>query len=74
MEIWNSERAVNLFYLNQKDIELDSRCAICNNFVQCRHFKGVCWKMVIMAYGNDKWNYPDPACPKSPNPNIEFYY
>lgn len=74
MEIWNSERAVNLFYLNQKDIELDSICAICNNFVQCRHFKGVCWKMVIMAYGNDKWSYPDPACPKSPKPNIAFYY
>ena len=74
MEIWNSKRAVNLFYLNQNDIRTDSTCAMCNNFTQCRHFKGVCWKMVIMAFGKDKWSYPDPACPKSPNPKIDFYY
>lgn len=74
MEIWNSDRATNLFYLNQKDLETDSTCSICDNFIQCRHFKGVCWKMVIMAYGNNKWSESDPSCPKSPNPKIEFYY
>lgn len=74
MEIWNSERAFNLYYLNQRDLETDSICAICNNFTQCRHFKGVCWKMVIMAYGKDKWSSPDPSCPRSPNPKIDFYY
>lgn len=74
MEVWNSEKAKGLFYLSQKDIAADSICKTCNNFIQCRHFKGVCWKMVIMAFGKEKWYYPDPACPKSSHPTTIFYY
>jgi hypothetical protein len=74
MEIWKSEKAMSLFYLSQNDINNESVCAKCNNFINCRHFKGVCWKMVIMAYGGNKWDYPDPSCPMSPKPGIEFYY
>jgi len=73
-DIWNSEKAKKLFYIDKKDIPDDSICKKCNNFVQCRHTKGVCWKMVIMAYGKEKWYYPDPSCPESPHPTINFCY
>lgn len=73
-EIWNSEKAKKLFYVSQSEFSPDSTCKMCDSFVQCRHFKGVCWKMVIMAYGKEKWFYPDPSCPKSPQPNETFYY
>lgn len=73
-EIWDSEKAKKLFYVSQTDFSSDSKCKMCDSFVQCRHFKGVCWKMVIMAYGKEKWFYPDPSCPKSPYPNEIFYY
>ena len=74
LNIWTSEKARNLFYMSQKDFTQESNCKTCKNLTQCRHTKGVCWKMVIMAYGQDKWDYPDPSCPISPDPNVEFYY
>lgn len=73
-EIWNSNKAINLFYLDQTKISNNSTCHKCAEFLQCRHYKGICWKMVIMAYGQEKWDYPDPSCPKSPQPNTVFYY
>lgn len=73
-EIWNSHKAIKLFYLEQTELSDSSICFKCDEFLQCRHDKGVCWKMVIMAYGQDKWDYPDPICPKSPQPKNIFYY
>jgi len=66
MEMWQSEKATKLFYLDKSMINEDSNCKKCDEFIQCRHKKGVCWKMVIMAYGEEKWDYPDPKCPYSP--------
>ncbi len=73
-EIWDSTKAKSLFYLNQADVSLDSICKKCSEFTQCRHYKGVCWKMVTMAFGQNRWDYPDPSCPKAPKPDISFYY
>lgn len=66
MEMWQSEKSTKLFYLDNSMISEDSNCKECNEFSQCRHNKGVCWKMVIMAYGKEKWDYPDPKCSHSP--------
>jgi radical SAM protein with 4Fe4S-binding SPASM domain len=66
MEMWQSEKATKLFYLDNSMINEDSNCKKCNEFSQCRHKKGVCWKVVIIAYGKEKWDYPDPKCPYSP--------
>lgn len=66
-EIWNGDRALSLF---EKAIVLDSAsvCRTCDSWDACRKGAGVCWKTILMAYGQDNWNYPDPRCPKSPPP------
>lgn len=73
-EIWNSEKARALFFINQEDLNPISGCAECKIFSECRHDKGVCWKMITMAYGMDNWDYPDPSCPLSNNYVRDFSY
>lgn len=65
-EIWNSPKAHSLFYLNQSDISKDSPCSICKDFKDCHSYKHVCWRDVILAYGSNNWDFPDPFCPLAP--------
>lgn len=67
MEIWNSQKAKDLFYLQQDTIQTSSPCATCEDFKECRKYKHVCWRDTILAYGKDKWDYPDILCPKAPH-------
>lgn len=62
LDIWNSDKALGLFYLSQEKIRKDSKCSQCKIFEKCRYGKGICWKSVIGVYGADKWEYPDPLC------------
>jgi radical SAM protein with 4Fe4S-binding SPASM domain len=73
MEIWNSEKAKNLFFVQNDYFSNQSNCYSCNKLRDCRLNKGVCWKMVIMAYGDEHWDYPDPRCPEAPIPYNKFY-
>lgn len=73
-KIWDSPKALSLFYIGQNNVNTESNCARCNIFDKCRHNKGVCWKMVTMAYGQDNWDFPDPSCPNSNNYMREFSY
>lgn len=73
-EIWNSPKARSLFYIKQEDLNKSSNCTKCSIFSNCRHNKGVCWKMVTMAYGFDNWDFPDPSCPNSNEYIKEFTY
>ncbi|MGM9759937.1 MAG: SPASM domain-containing protein, partial [Parabacteroides sp.] len=66
MEIWNSQKAKDLFFLRQDGIQESSPCKHCKDFTDCRKFKHVCWRDTILAYGTDKWDYPDPSCPSAP--------
>lgn len=67
-EIWTSEKARNLYEIKKEDFSTDSICATCEKFNECRNIKQICYRDVIKAYGEDKWYYPDPNCPKAPNP------
>ena len=70
-----------LLYLNNvlcKKTEMtkigeESVCKSCEQFEACHKINGVCWKQVIIAYGYDKWDYPDPRCPKAPKPVRRFW-
>lgn len=73
LEIWNSEKAKKLFFVQNDYFSKQSGCYSCKKIPDCRHNKGVCWKMVIMAYGDEHWDYPDPRCPKAPLPYNKFY-
>lgn len=64
-DIWQSEKAVGLYHLQNSDFPADSACADCKILTQCRTGQGVCWKLVLAAYGMDKPLYPDPRCPQS---------
>jgi radical SAM protein with 4Fe4S-binding SPASM domain len=72
-EIWDSKEATELFYLSQKDFDNNSACKHCLDFNSCRLRAGVCWKMILQAYGMDAWQLPDPRCPLAPPPINEFY-
>lgn len=74
MEIWNSERAQKLAFLQQELMPLDSPCSKCQDFKQCRYTTGVCWKEIIALYGKEHWLYPDPRCPKAPEPVYNIFY
>lgn len=66
-EIWNSQKAKDIFYLKQSSIPSDSPCSSCQDFPECRKYKHICWRDTILAYGSDKWYYPDISCPKAPH-------
>lgn len=73
-EIWNSEKALDLYYLQRDALSDKSRCKICKYFIDCRQkMGGVCWKEVISAYGPENWDFPDPTCPFAPEPYHDVY-
>ncbi|MBP5395964.1 MAG: radical SAM protein [Bacteroidales bacterium] len=65
-KIWESEKATGLYDLSQETIRKTSACSICPQFDICHQKSGVCWKMVIEAYGDKYWDLPDPRCPYAP--------
>jgi MoaA/NifB/PqqE/SkfB family radical SAM enzyme len=71
-KIWDDNRLSCLF---NKELHTDSRCGRCKKFDECKSFesRGVCWKEIFHAYGEDRWNYPDPKCPHSPKEMNKFY-
>lgn len=70
-DIWNSPKARALYEFSTKNS--NSACHDCQQMLNCRRKKGVCWKTVLMAYGNENWEYPDPRCPRAPQPYRAFY-
>lgn len=72
-EIWNSEEALSLYRLSQEEVGEGSACRTCGKFDECHRQKGVCWKQVLYAYGEEKWDYPDPRCPEAPKPERTFW-
>ncbi len=71
-EIWMSEKALKLYNFENR-IKTNSPCYSCVDQKTCRTGRGVCWKTVLMAYGNEHWDYPDPRCPRAPFPYNCFY-
>ena len=72
-EIWNSEKAKGLFFIKQSDIQEASACRTCKDFKECKEFLHVCWRNVILAYGNANWDYPAIFCPKAPYVEKNIY-
>jgi len=70
--IWKKNR---LSYLEDINTYQNSFCGKCNSFDSCKGntSKGVCWKEILHAYGEEKWNYPDPKCPHAPIEMNDFF-
>lgn len=73
MDVWNSDRAKNFFYIPQTAFPEDSYCSRCAEFAECRYNLGICWVDVMAAYGEENWLYPVPDCPYSPPPKQITY-
>lgn len=73
-EVWKSEKALALFARKQSDFSLGSACRECSDFDGCRSGKGVCYKNVLKAYGNENWDFPDPSCPRAEAPYRQYWH
>ena len=72
-EVWNSGRALELYNISRDQVRDESKCKSCPEFDTCHKTKGVCWKEVLYAYGDENWDYPDPKCPYAMKPYREYY-
>jgi MoaA/NifB/PqqE/SkfB family radical SAM enzyme len=62
-EIWDENKCASLM---NPAIYKGSVCEKCRDFKNCHSGKGVCWKLSILAYGDENFHYPDPRCHKAP--------
>jgi radical SAM domain protein len=72
-ELWTSQKALSLFQQVQSTFPDDSACKHCEDFVECRQGKGVCYKNILKAYGIANWQYPDPGCSRAGMPTQQFW-
>jgi len=73
MEVWNSDKAMELYNIKQNVIGENSACKSCDFFSNCHHSGGKCWREILKVYGKENWDYPDPRCPYSPEPINNIY-
>lgn len=71
-EIWNSERALQLAFPEQKAFRKSSPCKKCNLFEECYSFPNRCIVDVLKGYGYEYADYPDPRCAKAPKFNYNL--
>ncbi|MGM9867976.1 MAG: radical SAM protein [Lepagella sp.] len=66
-EIWNSEKALDLYHMKQQHVPQSSPCSECAVFEKCRNGFGkrICY-LDIAKIGHSKFE-PDPRCPHSEN-------
>ena len=74
MDVWNSDKAKNLFYISQSVFPKESPCSKCHEFEACRHNLGICWFDVIASYGEENRLFPAPDCPYSPPTEVIRYF
>lgn len=65
-EIWNSQKALSLVNVQQKDIATKSPCHTCSDFIACAKASNRCYADIMKAYGFDRYEFPDPRCAKAP--------
>lgn len=75
LDVWHSERTMELVELKQKDIQQKSACSTCHLFEGCfKKDRNRCWSDIIKAYGTECWDYPDPRCMYAPQMQNDITY
>lgn len=64
-EIWNSKKALDLYYRKTTQVQKTSPCYDCSDKEECSNRKLICWVDVVKTYGYENWDYPDPRCPNA---------
>lgn len=72
-DIWNSDKAIQLWKRSQHTINSKSPCRSCKDFIQCFENGNRCFANILKAYGDSNSDYPDPRCILAPEykKNIE---
>lgn len=73
-DIWNSKKALELYKGigikndNEENNIEPNPCKKCNSFDKCKggSSKKICYVDIVNVYGKEKYNFPDPRCPKAP--------
>ena len=73
-DVWNSDKAQALFNLKSELIYGNGACKRCNAIELCKKRHHKCFVKIIKAYGEDKWNYPDPRCINAPKVHSDLVY
>lgn len=60
-EVWNSEKANNLYYYIDKEIDSYSYCFHCSGKNECFQRKKRCWVDIVNKWDNNI-TFPDPIC------------
>lgn len=71
--IWNSEKALMLYSKHQSLITDNSTpCIDCKVYDICKNkiAKKICYVDISKIYGEGKFEYPDPRCPKATDTNL----
>lgn len=71
-KIWNSHLASEFNFRNKIE-KSNSPCYSCEELDRCKrsNLKKICVVDVINTHGADKWEYPDPRCPRSVNTRVD---
>lgn len=69
-ELWNSDLVKDFYNFRFTSIPRnpESPCYDCKEYVRCKvgNIKKVCLVDIVNMFGEDKWDYPDPRCPRAP--------
>lgn len=65
-DIWNSDKALQLWKRQQHTINMKSPCHKCKDFKECFEIGNRCFANIIKAYGLENSDYPDPRCYLAP--------
>ncbi len=75
-EIWNSDLSLKFFAPKQNEIvnTENNPCFTCKLFEKCKtqNYKKICYVDVVKVFGPQRYDYPDPHCPKAPTHNPEL--
>ncbi|MBR6279549.1 MAG: radical SAM protein [Bacteroidales bacterium] len=74
-DIWNAKKSLMFYnFVNPEYKNSESECYKCESLKKCKNSesKRFCVVDVIKSYGKDKWDYPDPRCPKAPKTDLEM--
>jgi radical SAM protein with 4Fe4S-binding SPASM domain len=73
-EVWQSDRALYLANMKQKDYSIHSACHNCEIFDKCKTNLNSCYTNILKVYGDEKWDNPDPRCARAPRDISEKIY
>jgi radical SAM protein with 4Fe4S-binding SPASM domain len=73
-EVWNSRKSTWFANLDSAQLAVDNPCKSCEIFERCYKNMNRCWAEVVKAYGDEKWDYPDPRCKLAPEMTTNLIY